>query len=346
MADYSKVLSGLSQNHLQWETAGVESNSLLRELTDAVRETTKILYEKSPHLNYWLEQPLPKVYVYDTLDDEWSNVTTISACIDRIMLPKNDSYEEHDVCRMYPKICSDDENTKKREHGMQYTSWRYNFNADVALVEWFNAYPARTYDPVDADLFVIPFPYASSCACQRGGGKCSFRALEIERKVISKLPHYNASTAKNHVWILGLDWSLVMGPKWRRIVAKSLSLSYGASELCFNSSTPCLSLLQPYLSTKEVYQPTEVMNRSFWMNPNVSYSVFGAFGTPPWLKYRRRFCWNESVLLASEPIQGLESRLIDLGRTRKVRAMEMRTKNQSFASYFPAIHRSRNDSSM
>ena len=329
MADYNKVLSGLSQNHLQWEKAAAKPDALLGELTDAVRETTKILYEKSPHLNYWLEQPLPKVYVYDTLDDEWSNVTRISACVDYVMLKGNDTYEEHDVCRWYPKICSDDENTKKRDRGKVYTSWRYNFDADVALVEWFNGYPARTYDPLEADLFVIPFPYISQCFCKRGrktfwdyGTNCPFGASTIEENVISKLSYYNASTAKKHVWILGLDWLLVNGPGLKGILKRSLSLSLGASEMCHDSSKLCLSLVHPYLSTKEVYQPIEVMNRSFWTNPNVTYAVFGAFGTPRVLPYRRRFYKTDSVLLVSEPIQGLESRLVDLGIGRSVKLIE------------------------
>lgn len=44
MADYNKVLPGLIQNHLEWERTAIEFKTLLSELTDSVRETTKILY--------------------------------------------------------------------------------------------------------------------------------------------------------------------------------------------------------------------------------------------------------------------------------------------------------------
>ena len=337
---YSEYFFKLSVGGLDWEKKAVKSQwhfsgtsvttraqtgqSLLQELNNAVRQTTKILYEKSPHLNYWLEQPLPKVYVYDSLGDEWTNVTRISACVDYVMLFKNDSYEEHDVCRWYPKICSDDENTKKRARGKEYTSWRYNFNADVALVEWFKGYPARTYDPVEADFFVVPFPYASSCYCKRGrenfwmhGLRCPFGAGAIVDNVFPNLTYYNKSTAMKHVWILGLDFPLVKGP-WRQILKKSLSLSLGASEYCRDSTSLCPFLIHPYLSTKEIYQPTEVMSQPFWTNPNVTYSLFGMFGTPIYLPYRVRFYQNDSLLLASESIHGLESRLVDLGGGRKV----------------------------
>ena len=342
---YSEYFFKLSVGGLDWEKKAVKSQwhfsgtsvttraqtgqSLLQELNNAVRQTTKILYEKSPHLNYWLAQPLPKVYVYDTVDDEWSNITRISACVDYVMLFKNDSYEEHDVCRWYPKICSDDENTKKRARGKEYTSWRYNFNADVALVEWFNGYPARTYDPVEADFFVIPFPYASTCYCNRGRDTfwkynldCPFNSVDIRNNIISNLSHYNVSTAKKHVWILGLDWWLVREPQWKTLLQQSLSLSLGASELCRGSKSLCPFLIHPYLSTKEIYQPTEVMSRPFWTNPNVTYSVFGAFGTPPWLPYRVRFYANESDKLVSQPIQGLAALLFDLGGERKIQMID------------------------
>lgn len=312
-----------------------ESKKLL-SLTESVRQATSILYATSPRLHYWLQQPLPRIYVYENIDPNWTDVSAISSCVDDVFLPLNDSFPEHDLCRWYPKVCSDDDNTKRRQGGKLYASFRYNHNFDVAAVEWFRGYPARTYDPHNADLYVIPVPYMSLCLCKRGrdnftlslyGSRCPVQYSQIRDNIQSNLRFFNETTAGRHVWILGLDWRLIQNKAWKSQLGKSLSLSLGASEPCLKRlGEPCRHLIHPYLSTKEEDQPNNILtnNASWWLDPDNyrhrKYSMVSACGTPSVLEYRRRmYSPSERNVLESDPIGGLPVRMVDFGAERRVK---------------------------
>ena len=133
------------------------------------QQTTRWIYADSPHRQRWLDESPLKVFIYDTLEDQFS-VPHVSQCIEKrfaVTPPK---------CGYYPKICNDsDKGMLGKVH--------HNYNSDVIIIQRFLQYAYRTMDPNEADVFFVPYPHKSHCPPQQ----CAFRT--VLRPSVSWLMH-------------------------------------------------------------------------------------------------------------------------------------------------------------
>ena len=301
---------------------GAESSNPLAWLHESVQETTSLLYEHSANLSFWLEQPLPKIYVYDTLPHEWSDPTNISDCIHQNFLFDKGTNESWPNCRWYPnRICSD-QVAPKSFFETKYVTYRQNYNMDIQYLEWFRNYPLRTQDPQEADLFVIPYPHWSHCLCHKNfksrSTLCIHELKQIQSSVYKHLEHWNTSdpsSMKRHLWLHGVDWGLLKRDFRDRTY---FSLHLGNTP-CIRSklNSPCGHLVVPYLSTDSWYQPQTHGMQGWWENmKDRPYSVGAVIGTPKQLPMRFEFSRTHQTLLG-DSVGGKPTQIISLGRGRK-----------------------------
>ena len=302
--------------------ASETSNSAFDWLHDAVQETTRLLYQDSPNLTFWLEQPLPKIYIYPTLPHEWSDPTNISDCIHQNFLFDKRTNESWPNCRWYPnRICSD-EVAPKSFFEIKYMTYRQNYNMDIQYLEWFRNYPLRTEDPQEADLFVVPYPHWSHCLCRKDFKKrapsCSYNVATMNQAVLTSLNLWNISdmlSMQRHLWLWGIDWGLLK-PNFQRTGHFSLHLGTSPCVLGSSSEKPCGHLVVPFVSTEPWFQPDAHGKQDWWDNMRDRRYAMGAIlGTPKSLVMRVEFTKTYQDLLG-DTVGGKPLRIIDLGTTR------------------------------
>jgi hypothetical protein len=133
-------------------------------------------------------QDLLKVYVYDTLPNQLS-----TNLIHDIIHSRHDHY----------------------------------LNTDVVLINLFQTFPGRTYNPDEADIFVVPYPHVAHCHGSEGYALyCQHVNQEDTTAVLQYLKHYNPFTEHKHLFLLGdgetqaQDWFMgtplmaQYGPLW------------------------------------------------------------------------------------------------------------------------------------
>lgn len=285
-----------------------------------IEDTTRILYANSPHLQTWLDQPPLKVYVYDTIPDDWGNLDLVSQCIEE---NHNIPTVNYDNCHWDPQIPCSDRRVANSTKETKFMSHRQNYNSDFAYIRWFrDEYPYRTMDAAEADLYVVPYPHWSHCICHRERHKrphCSYHNLDlIQEKVLQYLEYYKGDNKKRHLFFLGVDWGLAS--RGLRQEAQ-LSLGLGAALGCQGKKGQvCGHFVSPYLSTATEYQPSAVSARMVenpaWISEQRSISVGAALGTPPNLYLRREFIQNKTRYLGDD-VGGVPHEIIDLGSTRQ-----------------------------
>jgi hypothetical protein len=280
-----------------------------------IQETTQLLYKDSSKLNYWLTQPPPKVYIYNTLPDDMS-VTSVSKCIDK-------RFSLGATCGWFPKVCNEN-STSSNPH---YNVYRDNFNSDVFLMRRFQTYPHTTTDPSQADFFLVPYPHRSHCYCANDNAQkiysCSYSFKYIQQHVFNNLSFYNATTKDRHLFLLGSDFAL-SNPPFRREV--TFHLSTGPANGCrpnrHNAGKPwtavCGSMTVPYVNTHAEYQPGEIQQRSrdWWLTRPRKFGLAAFMGTPPQLGVRREFMQRKQDLLG-DSIVGLPVAIIDIGERKR-----------------------------
>jgi hypothetical protein len=137
----------------------------------AIYKSTEILYRDSDPVvsEFWLSQPPPTVYIYDNIPAEFSDVATMSSCVDRTFLGQNSTevwVENKQNCLWRPQICKDSNRPSKPKEE-KFFSYRQNYNMDIAYLDKFYRYPYQTKDPSKADIFVVPYPHKSHCICHQ-----------------------------------------------------------------------------------------------------------------------------------------------------------------------------------
>ena len=304
------------------ETGASSSSPVESWLHKAVQDTTKLLYQHSTNLSFWLAQPLPKIYVYATLRHDWSDPTNISDCIHRRFLFDEGKNQSRAICRWYPnRICSDQVGPESKREKL-YMSYRGNFNTDIQYLEWFRNYPLRTYDPGEADLFVVPYPHWSHCLCHKNFTRrtalCSYKFQSIEDSVYPLLGFWNSSderSTKRHLWLYGAAWGTLL----RRVRgANHFSLHAGGTP-CIgggNNEKLCGHLVVPHTSTEPWYQPPT--HKQEWWKDHVTdrrYAIGAVLGTPWHLKMRLEFIRNHRELLG-DTVGGKPLKIVNLGQSR------------------------------
>ena len=295
---------GRSSDHGFLPQQGSARDGRLRELFDAaLAQTTAILYRRSPaDLEYWRSQRPPLVYIYDTIADEYSDVATVSACVD----------ERHGVqpgaltnatgvplppwrnCRWRPAICESTVHRPYTRKQGEFRADKHNFNQDVAyLARFVEAYPAayKTRDPTRADVFLVPFPILSFCLCHRDflakSDRCRADFDRIERDVAAKLVHRrNRSYAARHLFLYGADrWK--GDKKLDRLTKGGLALSLGPVHAANPTSG---ELAVPYICPSADLQPRAVHDRPrAWWTRDRPFALGAAFGTSRGLSERQEF---------------------------------------------------------
>jgi hypothetical protein len=70
-----------------------------------LKETTKLLYENSRDLDFWMSQPAPKIFIYENVPDHMSSVENVSQCVNDHFLGADAKW---DRCGWKPTVCNDD----------------------------------------------------------------------------------------------------------------------------------------------------------------------------------------------------------------------------------------------
>ena len=305
--------------------------SFQEEFDEAFRATSNLLYRNSSDRSLWSDKPPPRVYIYENiLPPHLSDPHNISQCImDGFQSHMKDS--NYTDCPWFPTICNDQQSpTPFQPVRVRFMGQRYNYNNDVAWIDWFQTvYPHTTNDPVEADFFLVPYPHWSHCQCQKAGTSqnptCPYTFQDwIEPTVLQQLPYYNTKTKERHLVILGADFGLVQ-PAFRNSL--SFTLSIGPAQPCvatLRSGRPCGHLVVPYVSTGRQYQPLALTRYSqeWWTRRSRRYSLSAILGSPKQLKWRTEFLEHYPELLNDDnnsttpTMNGLPYNITNLGKVR------------------------------
>lgn len=291
-------------------------------LEEVVRETTRLLYKDSPNLDKWLSAPLPKIYIYQSLSKEWSDVSTISQCVNDNFLNTVTS-EGKTIplnwtnCLWEPEICDDVENPGSSRNEQKLMNYKMNYNNDVAYLQFFRGYSHLTSDPADADIFLVPYPHWSHCLCKRdmsqSSSRCPYGIDEIRGEILDKLPYYQNFTDR-HLFLFGADWGLVKR-QVQKALTNSMTISLGPADGCKGRTDKlCGHLVTPYLSAGAAYQP-QALGDNRWQAQRREFSVGAVLGTPDDFRLRLELMRNKSIHVG-DSVGGLPVKLIDLGESR------------------------------
>eukprot|EP01082_Thalassiosira_pseudonana_P015880 g13945.t1 g13945 contig9:793464-795238(+) len=152
-----------------------------------------------------------------------------------------------------------------------------NFKADLAIIDLFRTYPGRTYNPLEADLLIVPYPHGSHCLLQSRisnlwlNGCMQVSESEIQRNVLDKLSYYKGNE-KKHLFVNSMEIWLAH-PILRHA---PLSLSMGPRLLSEDGH----QIVVPYLNDQSAFQPSFIQKRTsqWWTRPR-KYSVVYYFGS-------------------------------------------------------------------
>ena len=316
--------------------------------SDVWRQTTQFLYKDSPQLKQWIDRPPLKLFIYDTLPEEFS-IEAVSTCI-------NNKYnaDRSNNCNWDPVVCNENSSGTYP----YYNLYRTNFNNDVVLLKRFLRYEYQTKDPNEADLFIVPYPHKSHCLCRQKDPNhimCSYSYKYIESEIINRMEYFKQHPSR-HLFILGSDWALANPPLRKKSL---LQLSLGSADGCrkrrrgrggggvvvdsssmsSSSSYNCGSLVIPYVNTDANYQPKSLVTlpESWWLDRPRQYSLTAIMGTPTHLPVRREL-YNNATTLLGDDIGGLPIYLSTSGKDRNLKrhdvAMDM-YRNSIFCPILP-----------
>jgi hypothetical protein len=106
-------------------------------------------------------------------------------------------------------------------------AYEKNHITDVILINLFETFPGRTYDPAQADIFVVPYPHITHCfhSHKRTGYKlyCGNLPMAETTSIFQHLPYYDRATAHKHLLLLA-DGEY-QAQRW--LVKKPLLTMYG-----------------------------------------------------------------------------------------------------------------------
>jgi hypothetical protein len=276
---------------------------------------------------FWLSQPPPTVYIYDNIPEEFSDVATISSCVDRKFLGQNFTeawVENKQNCLWRPQIC-EDSNPPSKLKQMKFFPYRQNYNMDVAYLDKFYRYPYQTTDPSKADIFVVPYPHKSHCLChqdfKKHSAECAAPFHEMKENVLERLMLMKNTTLKSakrrHLFFHGADW-LQQNRRFRATTSDSMSLSLGPVFPC-KLEGPCGDVALPYISTDLDYQPfmsPDLSEDALWSRlSDREFFLGAALGSSRGLQLRSQFLkdWERWI---GDSIGGKTNQVLNIGNKR------------------------------
>jgi hypothetical protein len=235
---YVNEWKGYQEQQLRAEVARL-SMTYNQSLASTLDDTVRILLPSEAAEKYVAMYPGStfKFYVYEEeLPEEYQWLTNAN-CLD----------ERLDVgCDWGESFC--EVNTTNPGLWMQKRS---TGNGDLILSKAFAQYrgPARTYNPDEADIFVVPWPSNAHTLCR----KTDYNQVKME--LIDELKYFNESTKNRHVFFASGSWvssrsefSLVIGtdpvPCGEPLLAKRMN---------------CGKIVAGYVNTGQQYQPGVVL---------------------------------------------------------------------------------------
>lgn len=169
--------------------------------------------------------------------------------------------------------------------------------ADIGIIQLFQTYPGRVYDPQEADVFVVPYPHASHCftdECRAGPYQPNCGGVPqslIKNLVDDCLTFFQGHDIDRHLFILStshmLNRKLQMAALKFVIGGRIYKLDTASQKYLprmnprFKSNPKQLgTFIIPYLNTHPWMQPTMIRSRpvEWWTRPR-KYSFSFVFGT-------------------------------------------------------------------
>ena len=270
------------------------------QFEETVRETTRLLYADSPHLSTWLDAPLPKIYIYDNLEESWSNLTNISASVEARFAVPSTAYN-FTGCSWYPHICDKAQKGPVHPKVPLYLDYKTNYNADAAHLRWFENYPYLTSNATAADLFVVPFPQRSYALTRFNfrRQKGDLTREDIQKHVHKKLSYLNQYPTR-HLYLHGGGLGeLTSLPFYNSLnMSDKVTLSYGPAIPCFKRfDRPCGHVVVPMLDVRNDYQPPvikEKLTEGNFVLRDRTFAVGARIGVSPVMKLRHAISSNVS----------------------------------------------------
>lgn len=146
--------------------------------------------------------------------------------------------------------------------------------ADVAIIQLFQTYPGRVYNPQDADIFVVPYAHTAHCYCTDGWEKACAQVSDAAiDEVFGSLQYYNSSTAARHLFVLsGIQYFINA-----RLMQQPLKLLGGNLSPTEVVKKTRGTIVIPYLNDKAVFQQIFTAPESWWTRPR-HYAFSFVFG--------------------------------------------------------------------
>jgi hypothetical protein len=278
-------------------------------IDEIIRETTRLLYKDSPHQSQWIDAPLPKIYIYNTLPANLSDIETVANCVERRFL----SHHNYTGCGWQPHICDkvhhshdvNQTNTTPRFIAL-FENYKSNYAADTAYLQWFQRYPYQTTDPEQADLFVVPYLHKSVCLCHtdisttsRVSARCPFTPRDFSKQVLHRLPYYHKYRPR-HLFLLLEDYTHNSGLLKSLAMSLTLGPIIGCRGKLSHTNQSCGHVTSPYINYNSELQPPLLQHHrtvEWWVERNRTYSVGALMNAPRWLKMRHQIAQNVSAFI-------------------------------------------------
>ncbi len=222
-----------------------------------------------PDLNDWILQDLGlKVFVYDKAT--WPNeIGKVHEC--RLLQYGNESEPADTV--------------------------NDNRIGDIGIIQLFQTYPGRVYDPKQADVFVVPYPHASHCfsdKCRSGPYQPNCGGVPqslIDDLVDRQLTYFQGLDIDRHLFILSASHMLnrklqmaalkfVIGGRIYKLDKQSQNYLPRMNPRFKSNPKQLGNFIIPYLNSHPWLQPKIIRSRplEWWTRPR-KYSFSFVFGT-------------------------------------------------------------------
>jgi len=235
----------------------------LAKAMDAVIQT--LFVNQSRSHAYIAKYPSSEFFFYVYELPETSSWQIFSKCIEnRYNVPEWKQYMTKKIksdgnqtsnCDWGASICS-----QVRSSSSEYSSRRFNRNGDVVLSKLFTEYTGkrRTYDPLEASAFIVPYASTAHCACKNDRARCKLITDEmIQSEVLDHLAYYKGAEEK-HIFLSSVQREL-NHPFMKNL---PVMITVEANPSFCDLYTNCGHFIQPYVNTNADFQPNAAVFRS------------------------------------------------------------------------------------
>lgn len=245
-----------------WWTESVSSSTIHNEhksLVTAMDEVVRHLLPPDKVAEYIARHRNFRFYVYETLPQKYT-WQYLANCIERrYNVPDWDKFMTKPIARPVQREVSNCDwgssiCTQTVSSSSEYSSRRYNRNGDVVLSKIFTQYrgPLRTYDPTEADAFIVPYPATAHCACLNDRARCKLVSNDdIKTNVLGNLPYLTENNLGRHVFLSSVQ--RMLNHPFMKNLPTVVTLEPKPGKCPINQN--CGHIIQPYVNTNIDFQP-------------------------------------------------------------------------------------------